>query len=127
MKHQGDIHQKYPKIFVAKIGFECDSGWYKIIDKLCSDIQEYIDKTGEEQVIATQVKEKFGGLRFYINAASDHVYDLIHAAEKESYKTCELCGKEGKPRDSGWIKTLCEAHWAAHGNPLAVEIPDDAA
>ena len=70
-----ELLKKYPKIFRQKDlsmqqtcmcwGMECGSGWYPIIDKLCEMLQWDIDKNGYPQIEATQVKEKFGTLRFY--------------------------------------------------------------
>ena len=42
----------------------CGDGWFKLIDQMCYDVIKLIDDKNIE-VIATQVKEKFGGLRFY--------------------------------------------------------------
>lgn len=57
---------------------------------------------------AAQVKEKFGGLRFYMTIGTDEVYALIGKAEALSCKTCEECGEPGEKRtDLGWIYTLC--------------------
>lgn len=55
-----------------------------------------------------QVKEKFGSLRFYIGSSSDAVFDRISEAEKDSAKTCELCGKPGKIIGKGWLMARCE-------------------
>ena len=60
---------------------------------------------------ATQVKEKFGTLRFYADYGEDYedeIEDLIHQAEVRSSKTCEECGQPGVTRPGGWIKTLCD-------------------
>jgi len=66
--------EKYPNIFrdyggdiqrtCMGWGMSCGDGWFQLIDKLCEDI---INIIGDEtiEVIALQVKEKFGGLRFY--------------------------------------------------------------
>lgn len=54
-----------------------------------------------------QVKEKFGTLRYYCNG-SDNVDRLINLAEILSAMTCENCGKYGKIRQGGWIRTLCD-------------------
>jgi len=65
----------------------------------------------------TQVKEKFGGLRFYINAGSDEIHERIIQAEKESYKVCEKCGEDGEIRtDIGWYSTLCDTHYKKSKN-----------
>ena len=55
-----------------------------------------------------QVKEKFGGLRFYIEAGSEEIHQRILQAERRSYLTCEECGRPGLPNREGWIRTLCE-------------------
>ena len=84
--------------------FECNSGWYQIIKDLIIDLIEM----GWNQETC-QVKEKFGGLRFYINAGSDEMHDRITEAERLSYETCEETGQPGKLRtDLGWFVTLCD-------------------
>lgn len=86
-------------------GFECNDGWYEIIDNLSAKLEVL-------GAVAEQVKEKFGGLRFYVLCTRpdtrEQIYDLIHDAEVKSYKTCEICGKEGKPIGKAWITTLCK-------------------
>jgi hypothetical protein len=65
---------------------------------------------------AAQVKEKFGGLRFYMTSGSDEIYDLINKAEVLSRKTCEECGQPGEEGAGSWIRTLCESchkNWEA--------------
>jgi len=61
-----------------------------------------------EDAFVAQVKEKFGGLRFYIGAGTAELHDLIEDVEARSYTVCESCGKPGKPREGGWILTLCD-------------------
>ena len=93
-------------------------GWLGIVDRLDRQITEIVP---DYQL--TQVKEKFGGLRYYIGSVPterfDEVYRLIHEAEAESLRTCEVCGtQEGVTTRSpsgtkyGWIKTYCETHHA---------------
>ena len=112
--------EKYPKIFrdrhAAKTqtamcwGFECADGWYNIIDCLCAELQD-LTSNGAPQVIATQVKEKFGGLRFYVDGGDEVGYAAISLAEKLSTVTCEVCGKPGKiNNNAGWLKCLCPEH-----------------
>lgn len=87
--------------------FSIGKGWYPIVKKLIEDL---IELGWDKQII--QVKEKFGGLRFYINDGSIEIYDRISEAEKSSYETCEICGEQGKVRtDIGWLSNLCEKHY----------------
>lgn len=114
------LYDKYPGIFRQKDlkpsqtcmcwGIATGDGWYDLIEDLCNKIQTYIDKNNLKQVEALQVKEKFGGLRFYIGGAPDKIYDYIWKAEEESLKTCEECGTKDnvKQRHGGWIVTLCD-------------------
>ena len=80
-------------------------GWSKLLTKLLDDLSATDFKSK-----VVQVKEKFGGLRFYYEpvAVGDKVFDLVHAAEDESYKICEFCGEPGHVRSFTWIKTLCD-------------------
>jgi len=95
-------------------GFECGDGWYKIIDYLCHCIQSYVDSNNKTQVEATQVKEKYGTLSFYISGGDDIVYGMIWMAEHLSSKTCERCGDEGMIRGHTWIFTMCDDCWETY-------------
>ena len=110
---QQQLKERYPLIF-SEVGIECGDGWYTIIDKLCSNIQCYINWKSENcsQVVAEQVKEKFGGLRFYHRGGvgNDYINGLVTMAEAMSEVTCEVCGDRGTLRTGGWMKTLCDHH-----------------
>jgi len=62
------------------------------------------------QVVATQVKEKYGTLRFYYNGGDDYISGLVDMAVSVSSIMCEECGDLGRVRDGGWIRTLCDEH-----------------
>lgn len=79
-------------------------GWGGLIEKLVDELF----KLGWDGGL-NQVKEKFGGLRFYTGACSNEQYEAITAAERESLRTCEQCGAPGGFVDKdGWYLTLCE-------------------
>jgi len=82
-------------------------------------------KSAVRQVVASQVKEKFGGLRFYYDGGDDCIRGMASMAESMSYRTCEECGAPGKANSHGWISTLCDTHRAARGEPLDDAIADD--
>lgn len=64
-------------------------------------------KVYPRNVTIDQVKEKFGGLRFYYSGGDKDVAGMVYFAECLSYKTCQNCGKEGKCDNQGWWRTLC--------------------
>jgi len=87
---------------------------YKLYDLFGLHIKKKCFCTGFKKNYpkASQVKEKFGTLRFYLTKGTDRMYDLIHEAERLSSRTCEECGKPGLyDNKTGWYYTLCEEHW----------------
>tara|TARA_R110000851_G_scaffold259150_2_gene411643 strand:+ start:49 stop:453 length:405 start_codon:yes stop_codon:yes gene_type:complete len=115
---QDQLFKKYPEIFIQKDlprtcmnwGIECGDGWFNIIDTLCESIQHHVTYGKIEQIEAAQVKEKFGGLRFYVDGEDDYIRGLIRMAESMSFRTCDVCSSPGQPRGTGWIHTSCETH-----------------
>jgi len=129
-------------------GFECADGWHNLIYNLCSDIKEWFLNNESNHIMGEdcdggyifekrkgippqfqvhQVKEKFGGLRFYIGGAPKAIYDMIHKAEHDSFFICEHCGNDVREQkyddkeyhsyyrdDLGWILTLCDECLCEH-------------
>lgn len=117
IKLQDQLLERHSKVLDG-CGIECQNGWYVLIDVLCHRIQRYVNACLEKQasipaydvqVRAVQVKEKFGGLRFYTNYSDDYVDGLIDLAEELSYNICEACGSMNNViQTKGWIFTLCQ-------------------
>lgn len=105
-----ELLAKYPLIFSHVRCLECGPGWFPIIDELCHKIQMLVNSGMMSQIVATQVKEKFGGLRFYCMAHNPVVDDLILDAEEKCSKICEVCGEPGTLETDGWLRVTCTAH-----------------
>ncbi|MBS0211577.1 MAG: hypothetical protein JSR26_00165 [Proteobacteria bacterium] len=73
-------------------------------------MQSETDHEGAPQVVARQVKEKFGSLRFHAIQASERQRAMIRLARVLSLRICEGCGAPGTPRETGRHATLCDAH-----------------
>lgn len=106
----------FPKIFSGKYGgIAVGTGWFDILNSACQLIQSHLDwKPDVPQVVAEQVKEKFGGLRFYVQGGDEYTQGVIAMAEMMSGKVCEECGAPGASGGSGWISTLCPTHREEH-------------
>lgn len=86
-----------------------DPGWYQLV----FDLDREIAALAPEYELY-QVKEKFGGLRYYVGEIPPEVWDQVRAikdaAEAHSYRVCEVCGVEDASvttEGPGWIRTLC--------------------
>jgi hypothetical protein len=108
-----EVVAKHPKIDFGNCAedIECREGWNQLIDDLCTELDNRF-----VQVKVRQIKEKFGGLRFYVDLLPDP-YEVTDAAQKviweyedKSYHVCEVCGEPGKLHAKGWYQTLCDKH-----------------
>jgi hypothetical protein len=85
-----DLIKKYPKIFrlmnegYYRVSSDLPDQWVHIIDQMCSAIQSHIDcstihtkhgKFKPTQVLCEQIKEKYGGLRFYYHGGEYYSKD----------------------------------------------------
>ena len=84
-----------------------------------------MDEEAAKVPVAAQVKEKFGGLRFYVNGTTDKHHNYISFAESMSYRTCEECGAAGKTYTDGWHTTLCDIHAAMAGKEEEYEYEEN--
>jgi hypothetical protein len=96
---------------------ECSEGWSTLLDDLMTDMERVMEESGEDITLRVfQIKEKFGGLRFYADVdgsveIAGALAALVSEAERRSYSICEVCGAEGElRRERSWIRTLCDTH-----------------
>jgi hypothetical protein len=82
----------------------------KKLRKLIDWIYEHAPRGGRApiSVYIDQIKEKFGGLRFYYHGGDDEISGMVWLAESLSYKICEKCGTTlNVGQTNGWIYTCC--------------------
>lgn len=71
-----------------------------------------------EQVVAKQIKEKFGTLRFYYSGGDDYIRGLESMAASMTSRICEQCGCPGTSRSTKkqrWVLVLCDKHAEEQG------------
>jgi hypothetical protein len=114
------LTEKYPAMFSKPFGgFAIGKGWWPIIEALCANIQSHTDwwnKNREtrpvvEQVVVAQIKEKFGGLRFYYDGGDDKIQGMVRMAEAWADAVCEDCGAPATKKTTGWIRNVCDKHF----------------
>lgn len=99
-----------PKKDLMVFWIMCWDGWLWLIDEICKTIQEELDNWNIKEVMITEIKEKFGWLRFYWYWFNDRIDDKIQEMEEKSIKTCEVCWKRWKTIWESWYQTLCKEH-----------------
>jgi ribosomal protein L37AE/L43A len=112
----GLINGYYPDRPKIKSSLFCEvhDGWLPLIKEL---IEKLITAGWNKEIC--QIKQKFGGLRFYVNDASDECHKLINEYEAKSKVTCETCGEPGVLRiNNSWLYTSCDKH-ATKGSSIA--------
>ena len=124
---EAKLLKEFPNLFVDMYGdmretcmawgVDTGPGWYDIIYPLSQKLEQMILAIPEDKRLhykASQVKEKLGGLRFYMRASTDEMEALIDEAEELSYQTCEKCGKPGQLcgdyQKNEWLYTSCKEH-----------------
>lgn len=109
---QQKFYDEFPGWFNnLQFGFELDGdGWFDLLWSLCTKLKELgfgVDAEGNGQV--SQVKSKFGSLRFYTYGATDEQWELIGDAELASETICEYCDNPSEIRNiDGWLYNMCE-------------------
>lgn len=85
--------------------YECVGvGWAPLLRDLCDELEKVAP-----DLEVVQVKEKFGGLRFYTSPYDPIVEDIVTKAENKSFGICEWCGERGSSDYRYyWTLTLCE-------------------
>ena len=86
------------------------TGWRKAFGiDLCKELKTELKKHKYlRKYRITQIKEKFGGLRWYDNSNTKEGYNIIQKYEHISFNTCINCGKPATYVSAGWISPYCD-------------------
>lgn len=76
---------KYPNVYFNGIrcGAYFPEEWLPIIEELSHNISLELSINHNEDFAVDQIKEKFGGLRFYVSASNEKIDQFIVEAEKK--------------------------------------------
>lgn len=115
MRTKDEIINAFPALLIRQgqpIFIECGDGWNDIIYHLCEKIEAIAIREEPSEFQASQIKEKYGSLRFYMSSETNAMSALIDDAQRLSRETCEVCGKAGSTIIDavGWLTTACEDH-----------------
>jgi len=117
-----DLYDKYPRLF-KNCYISVEEGWLPIVADLAEKVEAAFQSLSQEEqetaekkgsYVFCQIKEKFGGLRAYLDGCPEELHKAASEAEEACWKICETCGDPATTStDMSWIKTLCEAHHKA--------------
>lgn len=85
-------------------------GWREAFGiQLCEELKAALDKTNiAEPWFPTQIKEKYGELRWYANWYTKEIEEILDKYSKLSRHTCIVCGKPATKISTGWISPYCD-------------------
>ena len=89
-------------------------GWRRAFGiQMCEEIRKILIKGNYlNSYRIAQIKEKFGGLRWYDEGAPSSIYkelqDVIDKYEDISFRTCICCGRPATKISQGWISPYCD-------------------
>lgn len=112
------LYLEFPKFFDVSYeespfkyrGFEIDLGWFELIKEMAQKIEaqaKFEKRTISKWPKCTQLKEKFGTLRCYVENGSPVIFAIIEEFESKSRLICYKCGKPGKLYTNGWHRVCC--------------------
>ena len=103
---QDELIAKYQIDLDGRYSNNIPIGWLELLEELFVKLIE----AGWDRKVA-QIKEKFGGLRFYFDSDRKELHDIVDSFEVKSTKICYYCGKPAKVESEfGWISYRCEEH-----------------
>lgn len=116
MKRRAQKRTGGVKNLYQAFGVETGDGWYQLLYDLCEELAKCIHDADEPvKFVVTQIKEKYGTLRFYYYLEDgdfetrEQIDEIIDKYEGLSATVCECCGKPGKLREkNGQLMVRCE-------------------
>lgn len=100
--------------------------WYKKIHSLYKRSRYNYLRSNQSpipQVVAVQIKEKFGTLRFYYIGGDERITPIVDFYESYTRYICEDCGSTiDIGCTSGWIRNVCQKH--ANGSKRVIHDKD---
>ena len=89
-------------------------GWRKAFgEQMCEELLEILQEANYvDKYMITQIKEKYGYLRWYDYGVPEKVWDKyrdwLHKYEELSARTCIRCGATATLISTGWISPYCD-------------------
>ncbi len=104
-----------------------DAGW----DELIAEADERLAELDPNYTVL-QIKEKFGGLRFYFHSTisdpqvQEAMSTIVRDAEDKAERTCEMSGRDdgtlGRWNGHSWLRTLSVSLYGPQGfEPLKLK------
>ena len=114
------LFEEYPDLFKRERlahDFDCQDGWFDLLDELAGRIRQYSEPCSEsEKIEIIQIKQKMGALRIHSRGGNEVIRKLIKEAEDKSESICEL---DGEPA-SGLC--VCAPHWYRYLCPKCADL-----
>lgn len=91
-------------------------------EALCQELKEELERAGAlDTYRITDIKEKYGSLRWYDNGNTREGYQIIGKYTGLSKRICIICGKPATRITTGWISPYCDVCCAPEERSIPIE------
>jgi len=110
-RFSGEVSKNYDFSY-TELTMGMPTGWIIAFSlDMCEEIKNELVKIGSlDEYRISQIKEKYGHLRWYSFGTTSDIEAIISKYSKMSEITCEYCGEKSEYITHGWISTACEKH-----------------
>lgn len=75
------LNERYPLVYGSGVYFGVPDEWYDVLESLSRAISSHLSLHPRPGFRVDQVKEKYGGLRYYVSDSDEVIDSLIEEAE----------------------------------------------
>ena len=110
------LYEMHSRVIDKSFYPEIDFGWEHLVEDFIQEIDEAAKDFKNGSVHISQIKEKFGGMRIYVDYVlpDEEILEfekIVSKYEHLSLKTCTMCSAEDKimhKRRGYWDLVICE-------------------
>ncbi len=115
MSFEDKIYKTYRRLFKKSVYIECSCGWNNLIEEFIKELYEVSKQFKRNAIKVTDIKEKFGGMRCYVEYKLPdeqivEIEQIVGKYEKHSHYVCCSCGSEEHvtPAKRYWELPYCQ-------------------
>lgn len=108
-----DWQSLFPLLVSARSVIDVQPGWDSVVIEALTALTELArsdTRYASQPAQVSEIRQKYGSMRIDTSCITEAIEAVVATAETKSLRTCEFCGRRGRPREHGdWIVTCCDS------------------